>query len=293
MQILGHQRILELLPKLRSQTFLFTGPEGVGRRTVARWFAGGLNCERGFAPCGHCASCRIQPHPDYLEIAPQNETKTGRKARVPQIRLEQIAPREGSEEQSLLDWIATYPRFKAKVAVIDGAHWLGEPAANALLKVLEEPPAYARLILVAPSRELVLPTLVSRSLEVGFAPLPQTELQSLNTDPEVLAFAQGSVGKMRWALEHPGEFGKLASRTQGVLEALQTGPAQTLEALKLLGEIEDALPYLGRRLGQTLSVEGPAYKEALEALSRAQDALSAYVSEDLIQTWLALRLARL
>ncbi|WP_299428896.1 hypothetical protein, partial [uncultured Meiothermus sp.] len=213
MQILGHQRILELLPRLRSQTFLFSGPEGVGRRTVAGWFARGLNCPQGFPPCGRCASCRLELHPDYLEIAPERETRTGRKARVPQIRLEQIAPREGSEEQSLLDWIATYPRFKTKVAVIDGAHWLGEPAANALLKVLEEPPAFARLILVAPSREQVLPTLVSRSLEVTFSPLPEALLQTLTADPEVLAFAQGSVGKVRWALEHPAEFGKLSSRT--------------------------------------------------------------------------------
>ncbi len=293
MRILGHQRILELLPRLQAQTFLFTGPEGVGRRTVARWFAAGLNCEQGFPPCGRCASCRLEPHSDYLEIAPEQQTKTGRRARVPQIRLEQIAPREGSEEQSLLDWIVTYPRFKAKVAVINGAHWLGEAAANALLKVLEEPPAFARLILVAPSRELVLPTLVSRSLEVGFAPLPQTELQILSSDPEVLAFAQGSVGKARWALEHPAEFARLSGRAQGFLEALQAGPSQTLEALKLLCEIEDALPYLGRRLGQHFRPESPAYKEALEALSRAQDALSAYVSEDLVHTWLALKLSAL
>jgi DNA polymerase-3 subunit delta' len=211
---------------------------------------------------------------------------------MPQIRLEQIAPREGSEEPSLLDWIATYPRFKAKVAVIDGAHWLGESAANALLKLLEEPPAYARLILVAPSRELVLPTLVSRSLEVGFAPLPQTLLQTLTHDPEVLTFAQGSPGRVRWALEHPTEFGRLTSRTQGVLEALKAGPAQTLEAIRLLLEIEDALPYLGRQLERVFPIESPAYKEALEALSHAQDALSAYVSEDLVQTWLALKLSQ-
>ena len=189
MQILGHQRILELLPRLKAQTFLFTGPEGVGRRTVARWLASGLNCELGFPPCGRCSACRLEPHPDYLEIAPQSETKSGKKARLPQIRLEQIAPREG-EEPNLLDWMATYPRFKAKVAVIDGAHWLGEPAANALLKVLEEPPAYAHLVLIAPSHELVLPTLKSRCLEVSFAPLPQATLQAPCSDPEVLAFAR-------------------------------------------------------------------------------------------------------
>jgi DNA polymerase-3 subunit delta' len=292
MNILGHQRILELLPRVKAQTFLFTGPEGVGRRLVARWFTAGLNCEGGFPPCGDCASCRLEAHPDYLEIAPEHETKTGRRARLPQIRLEQIAPRE-SEEPNLLDWITTYPRFRSKVAVVDGAHFLGEAAANALLKVLEEPPSFARIILIAPSRELVLPTLVSRSLEIGFAPVPEALLQQLTSDPAVLAYAQGAPGRVRWALEHPAEFNRLVSRTQGLLEAVQAGPAQTLEALKLLGEVEGALPYLGQRLRAHFAVESPAYKAALEALARAQEADSAYVSEDLVQTWLALKLSQL
>lgn len=289
--ILGHPHILELLPRLRAHSFLFTGPEGVGRRAVARWFADGLNCEQGFPPCGHCASCRLENHSDYLEIAPEAETKAGKKARNPQIRLEQIAPREEGEP-SLLDWISTYPRYKAKVAVIDGAHLLGEPAANALLKVLEEPPAYARLVLIAPSREMVLPTLVSRSLEVSFAPLPEALLQQLTPDPEILAFAEGAVGKVRWAIDNPAEFGKLTSRAEGVLEAIRKGPAQTLEALKLLLEEENALGYLGRKLKQLYSPDSPRYYQALEALQRAQEALAAYASEDLVHTWLAHKLTR-
>jgi DNA polymerase-3 subunit delta' len=78
-----------------------------------------------------------------------------------------------------------------------------------------------------------------------------------------------------------------------VLEALQSGPAQTLEALKLLGELEEALPYLGRQLKQRFAVDSPAYKAALEAITRAQEAHAAYVGEDLVQTWLALKLSQL
>lgn len=290
--ILGHERVLELLPRLNAHSLLFTGPEGVGRRAVAQWFARGLNCERGFPACGSCNSCRLENHVDYFEVSPEAETKSGKKARNPQIRLEQIAPREDSEDTSLLNWITTYPRYKAKVAVIDGAHLLNESAANALLKVLEEPPTYARLILIAPSREVVLPTLVSRSLEVGFAPVPQAVLETLTRDPDILAFAEGAVGKVRWALENPAEFGKLTGRTDGVIESLRSGPARSLEALKLLLELDDALPYLGRRLCQTLQPESPQYAQSLQTLSRAQDAMSAYVSEDLVQTWLALRLSQ-
>ncbi|GEM88050.1 hypothetical protein [Meiothermus granaticius] len=293
MTILGHQRILELLPRLNAQTLLFTGPEGVGRRAVAQWFARGLNCSQGFPPCGHCEACRQTPPADYREIAPDLETKGGKRARAPQIRLEQIAPREGEEGENLLDWISTYPRYRVKVATIDGAHLLNESAANALLKVLEEPPAYTRLILIAPGRETVLPTLVSRSLEVAFAPLPEALLRTLSPDPEVLGFAEGSVGKARWALEHPAEFAQLTGRAEGVLEALRTGPAPTLEALRLLLELEGGLSYLSRRLRQAWDPESPRYRQALQSLAEAQDALEGYVSEDLVQTLLALRLTRL
>ncbi|MCL6526637.1 MAG: hypothetical protein K6T57_07090 [Thermaceae bacterium] len=293
MTILGHQRILELLPRLNAQTLLFTGPEGVGRRAVAQWFARGLNCSQGFPPCGHCEACCQTPPADYREIAPDLETKGGKRARAPQIRLEQIAPREGEEGENLLDWISTYPRYRVKVATIDGAHLLNESAANALLKVLEEPPAYTRLILIAPGRETVLPTLVSRSLEVAFAPLPEALLRTLSPDPEVLGFAEGSVGKARWALEHPAEFAQLTGRAEGVLEALRTGPAPTLEALRLLLELEGGLSYLSRRLRQAWDPESPRYRQALQSLAEAQDALEGYVSEDLVQTLLALRLTRL
>ncbi|PZA06162.1 MULTISPECIES: hypothetical protein [unclassified Meiothermus] len=281
MNILGHERILELLPALRAQSFLFTGPEGVGRRAVARWYAWQLNGE-------HYAS-------DYLEIAPEGETKGGKKARKPQILLEQIAPREEGGE-NLLDWLSTYPRHRAKVAVIDGAHLLNEPAGNALLKILEEPPAYARIVLIAPSRELVLPTLTSRSLEIAFGPLPLSILRQLSTDPEVLAYAEGAVGRVRWALEHPLEFQKLLARAEGVMESLRgarSGPAQTQQAFKALGELDNGLDYLARRLGEIFPPESPRRREALEALAQAQEALSAYAGEELTHTWLALRLWRL
>lgn len=287
--ILGHERILKLLPSLSSQSLLFTGPEGVGRRAVARWYAYGLNCATGFPACGECLSCRLEEHTDYLEIAPEAETKTGRKARNLQIRLEQIAPREEGGE-SLLEWLSTYPRFRAKVAVIDGAHLLNEPAANALLKVLEEPPSYARLILIAPSRELVLPTLASRSLELAFGPLPEETLRGLTRDPEILAYAEGSVGRVRWALDNPALFNQLAGRAQGVLQSLEKGPAQTLEALGPLLETEGGLGYLARKLGQSLPPEDPRRAEALLAIHQAQEALSAYVGEELVLNWLGLRL---
>ena len=290
LRLLGHTSLRALLVGLKSQTLLFTGPEAVGRRSTAEWWMYTLNCQGGPAPCGNCASCRtpLDQHPDYRLIKANLKTRADKQARNPQIRLEQIAPREPDEE-SLLEWMATYPRYRAKLAVIDGAHLLGEPAANALLKLLEEPPAYARLVLVAPSRELILPTLASRSLELTFAPLPAELLRSLTSDAELLRFAEGAVGRLEWALAHPTELAQLQARLAGVRESLAVGSAQTQEALRALSQLEGGWGLLNQ-LETPLHVARLAW---LEAIARAQEAYAANVAEDLIQAWLALRLWRL
>lgn len=290
LKLLGHTPQRTLLAHLKSQTLLFSGPEAVGRRTTAEWWMYTLNCQGGSAPCGNCASCLtpLDQHSDYRLIRANLETRAGKQARKPQIRLEQIAPREPGEE-SLLEWIATYPRYRAKVAVIDGAHLLGEPAANALLKLLEEPPAYARLVLVAPSRELILPTLASRSLELTFAPLPADLLATLTTDSELLRFAEGAVGRLEWALAHPTQLAQLQARLAGVRESLMAGPAPTQEALRALSQLEGGWGLLNQ-------LEAPAHVARLawlEAIAQAQEAYAANAAEELIQAWLALRLWRL
>ncbi len=292
MEIFGHTSILQLLPKLSAQSFLFTGAEGLGRRAVAKWFARGLNCANGFPPCGVCSSCRLEQHPDYFEIAPDDKTKEGKKARNPHIRLEQIAPRDDSDDESLLSWLQTYPRFKHKIAVIDSAHLLGESAANALLKALEEPPKYAKIILVAPSREVVLPTLVSRSLEVSFSPLPKAEMAKITSNPEILDFAEGSVGKAKWALENPQDFELLCRLTQEAIQATQQNSQQTLEKLTDYLAATDGLGFLAKKLSQSFGINVAAHKNALEAIAKAQDASNAYVSQDLVNVWLSLNLAK-
>lgn len=289
---LGHPKILSLLPELGVQSFLFTGPEGVGRRTVARWFTYLLNCTRGLPPCGNCASCLLDPHPDFLLVEPDKDTKSGKTSQKPQIRLEQIAPRQEGEP-NLLDWASTYPRYRAKLAVVDGAHLLNEAAANALLKLLEEPPGYLRLVLVAPSRELVLPTLASRSTEIPFAPLPASLMETLTPDPRVLAFAGGAPGKALWALNHPAEFSALNQAASKVLEALETGPNQSFLALKELLEVEGGLAYFSTMLHHLFPLGTGARAAALEAILRTEEALASYVSTDLVVTQLAQKLWRL
>lgn len=257
--IIGHEAILDLLPRLRASTLLFSGPEGVGRRTVARWYALGLN--RGFPPPP------LEAHPDLLEIGPKERGLRGQA----EVRLEEVEP--------LFAWFQSHPRERAKVAILDAAHLLTEAAANALLKLLEEPPSYGRLILIAPSGETLLPTLKSRALEVAFGPVPEEKLRALTQDPDLLAYAAGAPGRLLRALADPLAFG------EGLKTAKRALESPPLERLRLLGELlaeEEGFYFLHALL--------QGKPQALLALEEAREALRAYVSPDLVLARLALDL---
>ncbi|MGC8904176.1 DNA polymerase III subunit delta' [Thermus sp.] len=257
--IIGHERVLELLPKLQAPTLLFSGPEGVGRRLVARWYAIGLN--RGFPPPP------LEAHPDLLEIGPQEGGPRGRK----EVRLEEVEP--------LFAWLSSHPRERVKVAVLDSAHLLTEAAANALLKLLEEPPSYARIVLIAPSRTTLLPTLASRALEVAFGPVPEERLMALTEDPHLLAYAAGAPGRLLRALSDPQGF---RERLEKAERLLQRPPLSRLALLKSLLSEEEGFHLLRALFGQR--------PKALLALERAREALEGYVNPDLVLARLALDL---
>jgi DNA polymerase III subunit delta' len=154
---------------------LFTGVEGVGKRTTARLFAQALNCSetaiptsqsgQAVGPCGHCRSCRqIQEggHPDIINIAPRKGV----------LRIDQI--------RELIRMLALKP-FSAvhRVVIIADAQTMNAESGNALLKILEEPPAGTILILTALQRTDLLPTIASRCRHIRFSPLCVDDLIEL------------------------------------------------------------------------------------------------------------------
>lgn len=168
-EITGQQRVIRLLRQALTQhhlphAFLFTGVEGVGKRSTALVLAKAVNCDNGDGAdsCGHCLSCRKAAsgnHPDIFTI----------KRDGPFIKIEQIRAL-----QRRLRFRPLEARFR--VIIVEDAQNMKAEAANALLKVLEEPPAGNLIILTATDTTALLPTIVSRCLHLPFQPLATAEI---------------------------------------------------------------------------------------------------------------------
>lgn len=221
--IAGHTSQIATLRQALEQdrlhhAYVFAGPEGVGKRTVAFALAKALHCaDETNDFCGRCASCvKIdnRNHPDVRLIEPLSGKK--------EISIEQMR----SLEKAL-----NYRAFsgKRKIAIVDAAELMNFPAQNALLKTLEEPPEASLLILVASSAGALLPTVLSRCLRLSFAPLPQGDMvrylagrrQMSEERAEILAAV--SLGSLGRALSPEVE--ELGERRQAWVEALAAARA--------------------------------------------------------------------
>jgi DNA polymerase III subunit delta' len=207
---LGNERIVAALRgALRSHrvphALLFTGPRGVGKFTLARMFAQAANCER--LPddlCGQCPTCQriallsdpqrlidqglaergesadaatvertpliLQSHPDVWALVP-DPVRLKTPVVRPMLRVGQLrAVQRAAYFQ---------PMGRRRVFILDGAETMRWDVANVFLKILEEPPGSATLILTAPSPYALLPTIVSRCMQFHFAPLAQAEVEKI------------------------------------------------------------------------------------------------------------------
>ncbi|MGA2098612.1 MAG: hypothetical protein ABSH39_20140 [Candidatus Acidiferrum sp.] len=255
-EFLGNERIVAALRgALRSDrvphALLFTGPRGVGKFTLARMFAQAANCERlkdDF--CGECATCQrvallaapeklieqglaergesadaaaveripliLQTHPDVWGLVPDPVRLKSPVAR-PMLRVGQL--------RAVQRAASFQPMGRRRVFILDGAETMRWDVQNVFLKILEEPPGSATLILTAPSPYSLLPTIISRCLQFHFAPLSQPDVENIlkeKTDrkpADLKLAAQLSEGSPGLAMEMNVE--ETAERRRAALRVLE------------------------------------------------------------------------
>lgn len=185
--LLGHESVVEafrraLIRGRLASSYLFVGPEGVGKRTFALKLAQILLCEQNtptaMAPCGECPACQqvlAGTHPD-IEVVSLPEDKK----EIPIRLLIGDATRGRRNKEGFCFNLSRKPsRGGRKIGIIDDADRLNEEGANCLLKTLEEPPPRSLLILLSSNASSQLPTIRSRCQCMRFHPLSETNLREL------------------------------------------------------------------------------------------------------------------
>ena len=233
-QIHGHASALATLRKALAtdrvaHAYLFTGPDGIGKRCTAIALAHAVLCQaapqRGCTACPACVSLQAGSHPDYYFSAPLPGKQS--------MGIDQI--------RAMQRFLALRPvRGGKKVCILNEAQSLTDQAQSALLKILEEPPGDALIVLLAASGATLSLPLLSRCQHVRFAPLPVRDVErllgqaaGLEADPASLLarYSRGSIGR---ALSL--DPAKLIEERQRVVEHLSTLPGASFSALSQLAE---------------------------------------------------------
>ncbi|MBQ3761757.1 MAG: DNA polymerase III subunit delta' [Clostridia bacterium] len=207
---------------------IFAGPEGTGKHEAALFQAKALNCTgSGKKPCGVCPSClRFSDSnaPELIEIRPEKNV----------IKVDVI--------RDLIKEVSLRTEGRIKCVVFYEADRMNEAAQNALLKTLEEPPAYVVFYLLTQRVESLLPTIRSRCTLLRFSPSSESEVASMLVSRGVDGEKAARIARLSFA--SPGKAVKLAAdeEYQGVLE----------ELTDIFGKLktEKDIPYQAQRMGR-------------------------------------------
>ena len=211
--------------------YIFCGPEGIGRKSMAYCFAEALTCKNGgILPCGSCESCVLnhsKTNPDIITIRQQEGKAT--------IGVDEV--------RSVQEEVSTAPQYgKYKILIFEHAEKLTVQAQNALLKTLEEPPAFVVMILVTSNLSVMLDTVKSRSVRVDFQRNTDSEVLEAFTrahgniavDRRILCeYADGIIGRALMMADFAW-YDKVCGEILSCLSALPSGGGQALCAFENL-----------------------------------------------------------
>jgi DNA polymerase-3 subunit delta' len=325
------------------QVLLVTGPAGVGKQRLGLWLAQRLFCDTGASePCGVCGPCtRVLnlSHPDLHWFVPVPRPKGDPDKQVDEVAeaLEGVmAERRANPLWTAPDGMSSHGIASARllqrqasltpveggwrVFIIGRADRLvpqesSQEAANALLKLLEEPPARSLFILTTAEPGLMLPTIRSRSVPIRVGRLEDGEVRTFLAavkpefaKPDMVANARGSIGNVISA--HAAAREKATSTAREFLEAVARGPATATERVlrqgtwqargdftALLDALAETLANDAKRAitgGRGVSNAGPAAKlKAVELVMEARERAQGNVNPQLLLGVLADELATL
>lgn len=208
--VIGHNHQIDYINKTRSRgrlphAYLFHGPTHVGKLTIALVLAQSFFCPEVKqndirSVCGACRTCRAiaeyrDPNVLFLDTS---HTLVSKKENRKEIPIEDI--------RELKRVLSFAPQGNTmRLAIINEADKMSEEAANAFLKLLEEPGSHTLIILITSGRDLLLPTIVSRTQQVGFLTVPEKDMRALldalrplarEDDEELLVLAGGRPGAL-------------------------------------------------------------------------------------------------
>lgn len=197
-KIIGHEKIIEYFQNAItmdkvSHAYILSGADKSGKMMLAEAFAAALQCEKGgISPCGECHSCKQAENrnqPDIIYVTHEKPNTLG----VEDIR------------KQLNDDIVLKPySSRYKIYIIDEAEKMNVQAQNALLKTIEEPPSYARILLLTTNADSFLPTILSRCVRLDLKAVADDKIRRFLMEKKqvpdyqadiCVAFAQGNVGK--------------------------------------------------------------------------------------------------
>jgi len=254
-EVVGQQHIVRTLKNALeggrlAHAYLFAGPRGTGKTTIAKVLSRAVNCEQpdGVEPCNQCAVCR--------------EILTGNNLDV--IELDAASNRGIDEIRALRERAQYAPgRCRHKVYIVDEVHMLTQEAFNALLKTLEEPPRHVLFILATTEPHKLPPTILSRCQRFDFHQLSPAEIDrrlrrvtaetGAEVDDEALAlicrYANGAMRDALSLLDQCLSFSGERLRAEDVIDLLGTAPRRAFSALTAAVAGGDAAGVLQRLAG--------------------------------------------
>jgi DNA polymerase III subunit delta' len=306
--LLGHKQQYDWFQTALSNgrlatSFLFVGPEGIGKRTFARLLAKSLLCRKTppseLSFCGECEDCvqvEASTHPDLIQVA-----KPPDKAFLPVELL--IGEREKRMREGLCHDISLRPYSgRHKVAILDDADTLNAEGANCLLKTLEEPPGHSLLLLIGTSLQRQLPTIRSRCQAILFNPLSSAEITQLLcrgllsngeeeyrqvSEADALALSEQSQGSLTKAqLLMDEELQQFRKQLESMLSSRQvplTGLAKDFGALVDAAGKENRLKR--DRMKILLEMSAAFYRNACLRLASSNEAAAQRRVPQLLRCW--------